>query len=122
MDLDALVPRTAADWLAFAAACLFVIIGVTVISRPETAELRLAALGWPSWPAKLLGLAQIAGGVMLLLRSARIAGAILLGALSAGQLVAYVLYREPDSVLQAVCQLTLVAGILFLEHRRGTAD
>ena len=111
-------PDTQADWLAFAASLLFVALGLILLVRHETAVLRLAIWGWPAWPVKAVAIANVVGGAMLLARSTRIVGAIFLAALSAAQLVAHILYREPDLVFEAGCQLILMVGVLLLEHNR----
>jgi hypothetical protein len=107
----------AADLLAYGAALSFVIIGMALWRQPETAVLRLAVWGWPAWPVKVVAVAQILVGLMLLHRTTRVAAAWLLIVVSIGQLALQAVYAESGSVLRAMCQILVLAGLLFLSRR-----
>jgi uncharacterized membrane protein len=107
----------AAELLAYGAALSFVILGMALFRHPETAVLRLAVWGWPAWPVKVLAVAEILAGLMLLSRTTRMAAAWLLIAVSAGQLAAHAAYAEGESVLRAMCQLLVLAGVLLLSRK-----
>ena len=113
-----ILPNAPADWLALAAAVLFAILGFSLLVNSETAVLKLAVLGWPTWLAFVTGVVQLAGALLLLVVRLRTPAALLLTALSCGQLVSNFLYRDFRAISETALQLALLVVILALENRR----
>ena len=118
MSEDSILPKAPADWLALAAAVLFATLGFSLLVNSETAVLKLAVLGWPTWLAFVTGVVQLAGALSLLAVRLRTPAALLLAALSCGQLVSNFLYRDFRAVSETALQLALLVVILVLENRR----
>ena len=118
MNAGSMLPKAPADWLAFAAALLFATLSFSLLIDSETAVLKLAVLGWPSWLAVATGLVQLAGALALLNANLRTPAALLLAALGCGQLVSNFLYRDFHAVSESALQLVLLVLILLMEGRR----
>ena len=118
MNTSSMLPKAPADWLALAAALLFATLSFSLLSDSETAVLKLAVLGWPTWLAVATGLVQLAGALALLSANLRTSAALLLAALGCGQLVSNFLYRDFHSVSETALQLVLLVLILLLDNRR----
>ena len=79
MSGDSIWPRAPADWLALAAAVLFATLGFSLLINADTAVLKLAVLGWPTWLAVVAGVAQLGCALVAFVGSAsRVPAAILL--------------------------------------------
>ncbi|MGI9265759.1 MAG: hypothetical protein ACR2QU_12605, partial [Gammaproteobacteria bacterium] len=88
----------------------------------DTAVLKLAVLGWPTWLAVVAGVVQLACALSLLSVRSRVAAAILLALLGCGQIVSDLLYRDFPAMTESALQVTLLIVILILEHRRREAS
>ncbi|MGB5210593.1 MAG: DoxX family protein [Gammaproteobacteria bacterium] len=108
-----------AEVLAVAAAVVFIAGGIYLLRAPEMVVLRLAVLGWPTWPTYVLGVVQIVGALALLSARRRRPALVLLALVSVGELVAALVYRELQPTVQALMQLVLLAAILVLGRRRS---
>ncbi len=107
----------ASELLAYAAAVLFVVIGLALLREPETAVLRLAVWGWPAWPVRVVALVEMAAGLLLLSSGVRVRAAWLLIVMSAAQLAVQTVYGEGGSVVRAACQILVLAAVLFLNRK-----
>jgi hypothetical protein len=113
-----MLPKAPADWLALAAAILFATLSFSLLLNSETAVLKLAVLGWPTWLAFATGVIQLAGALSLLVVRLRTPAALLLAALGCGQLISNFLYRDFQALSESALQITLLVLILVLENRR----
>jgi hypothetical protein len=113
-----MLPKAPADWLALVAAILFATLSFSLLLNSETAVLKLAVLGWPTWLAFATGVIQLAGALSLLVVRLRTPAALLLAALGCGQLISNFLYRDFQALSESALQITLLVLILVLENRR----
>lgn len=117
MSGDSIWPQAPADWLALAAAVLFATLGFSMLINSDTAVLKLAVLGWPTWLAVVTGVVQLGCALALLSIRTRVPAAILLALLGCGQIVSNLLYRDFHVVTETGLQVALLIVILILEYR-----
>lgn len=108
-----------ADWVALGATAVFVAAGVVLLRYPETAILRLAALGIPPWPVYLAGLVEITAGALLLHRPARPSAALVLALVSLAGAILNFAYRQPQSALEATALAVLAGALIVVERNRS---
>lgn len=118
MTEGSILPKSPADWLALAAALLFSTLSFSLLLSSETAVLKLAVLGWPTWLAFATGVVQLAGALSLLVVRLRTPAALVLAALGCVQLVSNFLYRDFYALSETALQISLLVVILVLENRR----
>lgn len=109
----------AAEMLAFAAAVVFIVLGLTLLREPETAVLRLAVWGWPAWPVRVVAAVEILAGLLLLRPVTRLLAAWVLIGMSGVQLVVEAIYGEGESVLRASLQILVLAAVVYLNRGRA---
>lgn len=108
-----------AEWVALGAAVLFAGVGILVLRYPETAILRLAALGMPAWPVYVAGVAVVAAGALLLHRPARTAAGLALAAATLAGAALSMAYRDATTALEWLGLAVLAAVVLLLERLRS---
>lgn len=111
-------PGVLIDRLSLGAAALFGAVAVTALVRPETAILRLSALGFPAWPIYLAGVLQLLAAALLLPRNTRVAAAAVIAAIATLKMGVEWAYREPMLALESLGQAALAILVLVLENRR----
>jgi hypothetical protein len=111
-------PGVLIDRISLGAAVLFAAVAVTALARPETAILRLSALGFPAWPIYLAGTLQLLAAALLLPRSTRVAAAAVIAAIATLKMGVEWAYREPMLALESLGQAALAIMVLVFENRR----
>lgn len=107
------------DVLAVAAAVVFISGGIYLLRGPEMVVLRLAVLGWPTWPTYVIGAMQIIGALALLSIDRRRLAIGLLALISIGEMVAALVYGELQPGVQALTQLLLLAMVFAMSRRQS---
>lgn len=101
-------------------AAIFVARAALRLAQPEFNVLRFAVLGWPPWAVWAVSAAELMGAALLLWAATFRAGALLLAAVTAAFLFAYVRIGVPEAGMGAGGMLMALAGLVLLQRRGRT--
>ena len=92
-------------------AVAFVLAGLGKLSGAEALHQSFAMMGLPAWFGYLIGLAQLAGGIGLLIPRTRRLAALCLVPIMLGAIYFHLAYAVPSAVPASVLLLLLIATV-----------
>jgi uncharacterized membrane protein YphA (DoxX/SURF4 family) len=98
--------------------CLFVFSGSGKFMMPEAAE-HFARWGYPDWFRVLIGMAEIGGGLLLLVPRTAFYGAAALGVIMVGAAFTHLGHGEVPRAVVPLVLLCLLVTVGYLRRPRG---
>ena len=103
-----------AKGLTLVLALAFLVLGSIQVWSPRQDVFNLARLGFPAWTVSMIGLAELGGGVLLIIPSTVAVGANGLGMIMAGAVLAHLNHDENKTAILPLVLLTFLNIVAYV--------